>query len=270
MHNFEDIATHIRAANNPEGADWDPLKLAPDGQPGWWSNGGVEPAGRIFLWGVTNSSDVANLGLVPADLCRADGTGCVAPSTTSVTTALAGAKADGTGLVHVNPAAAGAGAYPLVSVTYAAVRTAQSLDALHDYAQLIVFAAGSGQTPGVQPGQLPRGYLPLADGLRARARSVGAKLMALANPMPGPALTFTTRPPGPPPPTIVVTSPGPEPLGYTTTRINAVPERFTPFLPLGPVRWGLLAIVVVGLLGAAGGPAFRVIGRRMVLRRWRT
>ncbi len=270
MHNFDDTATHIRAANNPEGADWDPAKLAPDGQAGWWSNGGIEPAGRIFLWGVTSSADVAKLGLVPSDLCRADGTDCVAPTAASVATALAAAKPDSTGLLHVDPAAAGAGGYPLVTVTYAAVRTTQSPEALRDYASLILYASSSGQTPGVEPGDLPRGYLPLPDTLRLQAQAAAKKLVDVAFSQPtlevtAPATTPTqiTVPIGQSP-TVVAQGPS-----YTTRRLIPVPERFTPTTPLGAVRWVLVAVIVIGLLGAAGGPVVRGIGRHLAVRRRR-
>ena len=64
--------------------------------------------------------------------------------------------------------AAGAAAYPGTMVVYAAVPTSglPAGDA-SDYAALLTFAAGPGQTPGEGVGQLPPGYLPLtaADGL---------------------------------------------------------------------------------------------------------
>src|SRR5689334_25434296 len=115
---------------------------------------------------MTSSADVANLGLERADLCKADGTGCVSASTQSVATALAHAKPDSSGLLHVDPAAPGDGGYPLVAVTYAAVRLNDTPEALRDYATFILYATSAGQTPGVGPGQLPRGYLPLPKSLR--------------------------------------------------------------------------------------------------------
>jgi hypothetical protein len=184
VEDLEDSATHIRSANNPLGAAWDALKPAPDGQTGWWAGSGIEPAGRIFLWGVTGSADLASQGLVPADLCNADGTTCVAPDTGSVSAALGAAAPDATGLLHVDPAAPGAGAYPLINVTYAAVRTDQDAAALNDYAALVELAAGPGQTPGDGPGQLPRGFLPLPTSLLQQARAGAALLRNLAGARP--------------------------------------------------------------------------------------
>jgi ABC-type phosphate transport system substrate-binding protein len=177
VNGFDEGAALVRAANNPEGANWDPLKLAPDGSTGWWGNGGVEPAGSTFMWAVTDSASLTNHGLVPADLCDASGNHCVGADTASVTTALGAAKADSTGLLHINPAHPGSGAYPLVDVTYAAVRTEQSAPALQAYAALINYAAGQGQTPGVSPGQLPHGYLPMPQALRDKAKAAAATLL---------------------------------------------------------------------------------------------
>src|SRR5262249_48658166 len=189
---------------------------------------------------------------------------------TSVAIALAAAKPDSTGLLHVNPAAAGDGGDPLVAVSYAAVRTTQSPEALRDYASLILYASSTGQTPGVEPGELPRGYLPLPNALRAQAQAAAKKLTDLAFPPPIPEVTTPAAPPPhviPPPrpsPTIGVSGPG-----YTTRRLIPVPERFTPTTPLGAVRWVLVAVILVGLFGAVGGPILRGIGRRLALRRWR-
>jgi hypothetical protein len=268
MRNFDDVATHIRAGNNPLGAGWDPNKLSPHGDAGWWADGGIEPAGQVFMWGVTSSADDANLGLVPADLCNVDGTSCIDANETSVGNALAAATPDSSGLLHINPAAPGTGAYPLVTVTYAAVRAAQPPDALQDDAALLRFVAGSGQTPGVEPGQLPRGYLPLPDSLRRETGAAAAKLTTLATqeifptppPQPPQVSTSTVRPP---PPTL------PPPGTYTTVKAVSAPERFTPSTPLGAVRWVLLGVMFVGLLGAVGSPVFRGIGRMVAVRRWR-
>jgi len=182
VNSLDEGAALVRAGNNPEGANWDPTKLAPDGSTGWWGNGGVQPAGSIFIWAVTDSASLANRGLVPADLCDASGNHCVGADTASVTSALGAAKADNTGLLHVDPAHPGSGGYPLVDVTYAAVRTDQSAAALQAYAALINYAADQGQTPGVDPGQLPHGYLPMPQALRDKAKVAAATLLGANQP----------------------------------------------------------------------------------------
>jgi hypothetical protein len=271
INNFDDAAIHVRAANNPEGAAWDPNKPNPDGIPahiGYWGNGGIEPAGQIFMWAIMDSASLAAYGLVPAKLCDAAGTSCVGPSTSSVTAALAHAKPDRSGILHVDPAAPGSGGYPLVNVTYAAIRTNQDPDALNDFGTLIKYIAGPGQTPGADPGQLPRGYLPLPTNLRTQARSVATRLLAAKSPTLQPS--HTTQPPTaqptlvPPggivPPTAAPTTTTTGPPFFTTKATPPPAIRATKTTPMGPVRWALLAVVVAGLGGAAGGPFIR--GRR--------
>jgi hypothetical protein len=176
VNDYTDAATRIRTANNPEAAGWDPQALAPDGQSGWFGGGGIEVLGQQFMWGLTDSANVAGLGLVPADLCDAAGQHCVGPATSSVSTALANAMPDSTGILHVDPAHPGSGGYPLVNVTYAAAQLDQPAAARNDYASLIQYAATTGQTPGVDPGQLPHGYLPLPSALRNQAMAATVEL----------------------------------------------------------------------------------------------
>jgi hypothetical protein len=269
VNDFEEAASRVSTANNPEGAGWDPTKLAPDGSTGFWGNGGAETAGNTLMWAVTDSSNLAGFGLIPADLCDASGGSCVSPNTASVTAAVAAAKPDKSGLLQVSPAAPGAKAYPLVDVTYAAVRADQDPATLTAFANLIRFAAGSGQTPGVQPGQLPRGYLPLPDRLRAQARGAATRLVtdAGASPSSAPGNGSTNAPGGATPsaggggtnggaiPPVNATAPAT--LSYSTSQASDVPVKSTPSTPLGAVRWALLVIVIVGLAGAAAGPLLR-------------
>ncbi len=277
-------AADVRAASDPLGPGWDPTASAPDGSTGWWTKATLEGPRTTFMWTVTDSANLASYGLVPADLCDPAGNNCVSPSTASITTALGTAKPDSAGLVHVDPAAPGAGGYPLVDVTYAAVRTNQTPAALNDFATLIDFAAGPGQTQGVGPGQLPEGYLPLPDSLRAQATAAAATLRADENPAP--------PTPAAPAPADAGSSTGTSPTGSTgggATKPATTPNtptvgkpatsqqplktlavRYTPGSPLGMARWILLGILIAGGIGAFGGLLLRtnLLGRlRTRLRR---
>lgn len=269
----------VASSNDPEGATWSPSVIAPDGSNGFWGRGAVETANATFVWSIADSASLANYGLVPADLCDANGNNCVAPSAATVSKALVNATPDSTGLLHVDPAHAGAGAYPLVDVTYAAVRTNQSAAALGNYAKLIQFASGQGQTPGVDPGQLPHGYLPLTDALRAQAGCVVTRLVG-GHCGPGVVAPGTPGAHGPvqPGPTILgsgssgvvsgpqgmtggATAPSgakPGPGGQSTTQLPpALAARATPNQLPGAVRWVLLAVVITGAVGAVGGGLLR-------------
>ncbi|MER7275101.1 hypothetical protein ABT369_11625 [Dactylosporangium sp. NPDC000244] len=270
MENYDDSASRVRAANNPEGADWNPNLRSPSGEAGWWEvNQPIEFPGQIFMWGVMDTASLANYGVVPAELCKSDGTGCVSPTTASLTTALGSAKEDSSGLLHVDPANAGSGGYPLTTVTYAAVRRNQDAAALSDYAALIKYAVSDGQRPGVEPGQLPHGFLPLPESLRGTAMAVADLLLtpvitASATESEGPGTGGSgtggngsggvpetgARP--------VASSSASSAAPFATTSVSPQPAALsTPALEVGAVRWALLAVMIAGLSGAVGGPLLR-------------
>jgi hypothetical protein len=279
---FNDAASHVGAGINPEGTIWDPNLIAPDGSTGWWGQGSLEGPGQTMMWSVGSTSDMANYSLVSAALCAADGTHCVAPSDASVSNAVAGAKPDSAGLLHVDPAAPGTNAYPLVDVVYAAVRVVQDPAALSDYASLIGFAVNQGQNSGVSPGQLPYGYLPLPPNLRTAGNLI-AKLLSdrarkLLNTPPGGSDNGNPGAGGfnpnnnlggshtlPNPGAVPAPAASPSTNHFTTTRASAVPaSKNTNSTPLGAVRWALFVIVIVGISGSVGGPLLRfVLSRSM-------
>jgi hypothetical protein len=144
---------------------------------------GRQAAGAHFLLGVVSLGDAARGGLQLAGLetqksptaadkfSDAAGRTFVEPSLASMKAATALLRPDaktGTWPVpyaRMRGSAEGAAAYPGTLVVYAAVPTSglPHGDA-KDYAELLRFAAGPGQVPGENPGQLPNGYLPLTAG----------------------------------------------------------------------------------------------------------
>jgi hypothetical protein len=281
---LDDAASHVGNGNNPEGADWDPAGQNPDGTLGWWQQGSLEAVGQTLMWAVAGTSSVANYGLVPAALCAADGTHCITPSDASVSNALATAKPDSAGLLHVNPAAPGTNAYPLVDVIYAAVRATQDPAALLDYASLIGFAVNQGQNPGIQPGQLPFGYLPLPQNLRTAGNAIAGLLADLARRLALEALnpsnngdnggggTYPNNNLGGGVQSLPNPGAAPAPAApsasiqpYTTTQASAVPAaKNTTAPPLGAVRWTLFVVVIAGIAGSVGGPLLRFVLSRSV------
>lgn len=275
VENLDTGASDVASSDNPEGATWSPTAIAPDGSTGFWGKGAVETANATFVWSFADSASLANYGLVPAELCDDNGNNCVAPNTASVSAALANAKPDSTGLLHVNPAAPGAGAYPLVDVTYAAVRTNDTdPGALADYAKLIQFAAGQGQTPGVDPGELPHGYLPLPDALQAQAQCVVTKLVGgscgTGGTAPGTSGGGVSGSTAPGELTSAGTGTAGSAGGSTTSAAKptgggpstsapppALAARSTPDQLPGAVRWVLLVVVIAGAVGAFGGGLLR-------------
>lgn len=133
---------------------------------------GTQAPGQYFMIGITPLADDDRYGLQAAELQTTSGT-FVAPSDASLEVATDLLQPDpttGTWPIPYNnfETPAGVSAYPGTLVVYAAVPTSglSAADAT-DYAALLTFAAGPGQTPGSGVGQLPSGYLPLtaADGL---------------------------------------------------------------------------------------------------------
>jgi hypothetical protein len=274
-NNYESAAQSVLTAANSSAYVWDPNSTAPDGTPGWWSKVGQEGPGSVFMWTVADTPDLAAYGLIDGQLCNDDGSTCVGPSTASLTTALDSATKDSAGLLQVNPASPGTGGYPLVEVTYAAVPTNQSAAALQDYAALINYAAGPGQTPGVAPGDLPPGYLPLPATLASQAKSVAAELLtdaAAKSASSGPSGTATTGAPrqaetgsttpssggtlaaGQATPAPVSSSSPAYGINQPTAELAAIT---TPRQPVGAVRWTLLAVAIVGAVCAACGTVLR-------------
>jgi hypothetical protein len=75
------------------------------------------------------------------------------------------------GVKEVNLASTNKDAYPLTMVVYAVVPTSgESHAKAAAIAKFLDFAVGHGQTPGVQPGQLPPGFAPLPASMRAQTR----------------------------------------------------------------------------------------------------
>jgi hypothetical protein len=142
------------------------------GVPNSLSGTGTQSTGHYFMIGITPLADDERYDLQTASLQTTSGT-FVPPSNASMEAA--------TNLLQPDPTsgtwpitykqfetAAGSAAYPGTMVVYAAVPTSGlPAAAATDYAALLTFAAGPGQTPGEGVGQLPPGYLPLtgADGL---------------------------------------------------------------------------------------------------------
>lgn len=140
--------------------------------------GNPEPQGQIGILAVTDTATAARYGLDTAELLNGNGE-YVAPTADSL---LAGAAAmtevPGTGVLTESPTTKAAGAYPLTMVSYAAtVPTLLQPDEGAAYASLIRYAVGDGQTPGVAPGELGDGYVPLPQSLRTTALGVARTIV---------------------------------------------------------------------------------------------
>jgi hypothetical protein len=149
--------------------------------------GGQQPPGKQFMIGISPLADDARYLMSSAGLQTTSGT-FVAPNVDSLHATAA--------LLHPDPStdtwpipynrfqqSSGASAYPGTMVVYAAIPTSglPASDA-QAYAAFLQFAATTGQTQGVGVGELPPGYLPLAqvDGLGALAAYTQAAALDVA------------------------------------------------------------------------------------------
>jgi hypothetical protein len=171
--------------------------------------------------------------------------------------------------------ATGANVYPLTQVTYAVTApTKLGVAEAKDYANLIRFAVGDGQSPGLDIGKLPPGYLPLNSTVRAQSaavanlvqkRSTGVTVIG-ASPTPTRSATPTSTPEpaqstdtsgGSVPdstPTTDASTPPPTPSATptpSTTAPSIVPVAIaTPAVSVGPMRYTLGLALVLGALAA--------------------
>jgi hypothetical protein len=108
----------------------------------------------------------------------------VAPTTESLAAAAAAmTPTEQPQVVRFDPASAqakaAAGAYPLTIPVYAALNPLQTDAAIRaSYADLITFAASTGQTPGTSDGQLPPGYAPIPATWKDQALKAAAIIKA--------------------------------------------------------------------------------------------
>lgn len=234
-----------------------------------------QPGARLAM-SITDSASAARYGLFTAQLCKAvrggDGkfttTDCRRADTQGMTAAVAtAAESNVPGVRIVDPAKAWAtpDAYPLTTITYAVADTSDPKDARKDYAKLLRYAAGAGQTPGPADGQLPEGYVPLTQAMREQTMIAADKLENWVEPTTPAPSDETTTSPEPTAPASVPASGLPPSAAITTpaTQPPAAPVAQTTLgSPLGMIRFLLIVALVVGLVGGVAGPVMQRLASR--------
>lgn len=146
-------------------------------EPQQLGDGNPQNVGRRVQLGLTDTASAVRYGLQSAELTDADGT-WVAPTESALSKGAGAMAPDKSGVLGLDPAKADDGAYPLTTLTHAIASTDLGKKARTEYADYIRYAVGPGQTPGLGNGQLPPGYAPLPDELRAQARDAADALEA--------------------------------------------------------------------------------------------
>jgi hypothetical protein len=266
------LAAAYQAENWEPGTSWEKDQF------GNFPKDPIQPPGQRALFAILDQGDSAAFRFPVAEIPNATGT-YVLPTNSAMAAALQGMTSDGSGTQQVNLASTNKAAYPLTMVVYAMVPTSGTP---HNTAAAIArwldFVARSGQRPGVQPGQLPPGYLPLPASMAATAikdatavlHQTGATKTPKTTTNPGlgsgatPAPSSTTRPGG------SVSLPGVNPAGGGQP-ISMVPVAHVSTATL--TRYALPALLILGGLAALAGSS-SLVGSAPEeaaarLRRWR-
>ncbi|GIG61217.1 hypothetical protein Lfu02_55890 [Longispora fulva] len=244
MKSMHEAALQTARADGKGKTEWDPSR----NPPAYKANPPQTP-GRRFSLSITDSVSAQRYGLYPASLRNANGE-FVAPTPDAM---LAGAaamvpSAAGSQVLTIDPQKKAPGAYPLTMLTYAAADTSEEPAARKDFANMLRYAVADGQNPGRARGQLPPGYVPLPQNLRAQTLAMANQLEKWVNPPePGEQVEESTPDRGVVPQVAV-----PAPSLGAKTPVPAA--RSTRSVPVGLLRWAWVAILTAGLVGALSGP----------------
>ena len=236
---------------------------------GNYQSDGPEPPGQRGLFAVLDEGDSAAFLFPSAAIGNAAGR-YVQPTAASMAAAVQHMTSDGSGTLQANPADTDPAAYPLTMVIYAAVPTAGTSQAkAAAIARFLDFAAGAGQTPGDQPGQLPVGYLPLPAALRSQTQQAATAVAnqtgnssqsshtSTSSPTLSPIPSLSAKPT--PSPSLALPRVTPTSQPITTTTV-ADPQR------AASTRYVLPVLLILGGLSAlAGSSALMASGRTTVL-----
>jgi hypothetical protein len=155
-----------------------------------WKREPPQFLGRRDMLAVTDVPSATRFGLQIASLSRAGDNGASRAFLDADAAGLAAGVAAMKSqtepqVLEPDPTATAPSAYPLTTVVYGAVRPL-SLSAVerNDFSAFISYASGPGQVPGLELGQLPRGYAVLPDGLKAQAQAAAATVVSITAPPP--------------------------------------------------------------------------------------
>lgn len=184
-----------------------------------WSREVPQLLGRRAMLVMTDTPSAAQFGVQVARLSRAGDNGperaFIAADTAGLTAGAAAMKAGAEPtFLEPRPIDAPGGAYPLTALTYSAIfPLGLDSQARAEYAAFVEYAVGPGQTPGLEIGQLPRGYAPLPTDLQVQALTAASQIRTLVAEPVVPVVPVTTT-------TSVVSAP-PASSQVSTPRTNS-------------------------------------------------
>ena len=249
--------------------NWDPSAIPPR-----YKQNPPQPAGERAVLALVDTATAERYKLPMARLKNASGQ-YVAPTSDAMKAAVADMDdPEVEGVLETNPATKVTAAYPLTEVNYAVTAPRQlAEDEAEDYAGFLRYVTGPGQTPGIAPGQLPGGYVPLTPALRKQAAEAadlieargGPEPTPTPTPAPTPAPSPTAEPPAPTgggvgeTPVAPAPAPAPAPSAAVPTTTPdpstiAQVSSPTPKVAAGLTRFALLVAGLLGLAAAVARP----------------
>jgi ABC-type phosphate transport system substrate-binding protein len=259
----------LSLADSYQAENWDPGTSWEKDQDGNFPKDPIQIPGERALIAILDQASAAAFRFPVAAIPNAAGR-YVEPDDAGMAAALASMTPAGSGTLQMSLHGGNPAAYPLTMVIYAMVPTSGTSHAkAASIAHFLDFAAGAGQTPGVQPGQLPAGYLPLPATLRAQTRKIAVEVADQTGDHPagahpgspagraaGPGASVPGSSPGQPGSAAVsrpgsqATSPGGSGSG-SGTPATLVADAHPPTSAL--TRFALPALLILGGAAALGG-----------------
>ena len=167
------MVASYQAQNWDPGTDWEKDQF------GNFPRDPIEVPGERALFAIIDEGDAAAFRFPVAKILNDKGS-YVAPTAASMTAAIPSLVASGNrSTQNVDYSKQTADAYPLTMVIYAMVPTSGVKPArAKAIAEFLDYVAGPGQQPGVQPGDLAPGYLPLPASLRSETLKAASLVRA--------------------------------------------------------------------------------------------
>jgi ABC-type phosphate transport system substrate-binding protein len=166
----------LSLADSYQAENWDPGTSWQKDQYGNYPKDPIQIPGERALIAILDEASAAAFRFPVAAIPNGAGH-YVEPTNAGMAGALGSMTPAGSGTLQMNLQGGNPAAYPLTMVIYAMVPVSGvSHTKAAAIARFLDFAAGSGQSPGVRPGQLPAGYLPLPASLRAQTRKAAVEV----------------------------------------------------------------------------------------------
>lgn len=244
------LVANYQAENWDPGTDWEKDQF------GNFPRDPIQVPGERALFAILDSGDAAAFRFPVAKILNHSGH-YVAPTARSMAAAVPSLTTGKSNHItqRVDYKIQKAGAYPLTMVIYAMVPTSGVKAAkAAAIARFLDYVAGPGQTPGVQPGDLPPGYLPLPAKLRAETVKAAALVRNqkgnTLNPKPTSSSSASAS-----------TSPPPSPRPSPTTRLGqGVVTVAQKGQIAGPIRYVLPVLLIAGGAATLGGASSLMLG----------